>query len=173
MLGYLNKNPTTYLDELALVLFDEFDIELGPQTVWDYLVKRNRWSRKKAKRDQRVASLPLRALWCEKRMDWLQDRLVFCDESASDLRTGRRKTVWSPIGTSSFDLIKVGRSARYSVLPLLSVNGYIDEATLIVKGSVHKNLFLHWLQHTVLPLLEPGFHILVMDNASTYYGPEI
>ena len=34
-------------------------------------------------------------------------------------------------------------------------------------------MYLYWLQYIVLPLLTPGYHLLVMDNCSTHYGDDI
>ncbi len=55
MLSYLNDRPSAYLDELALMLFDDFGVKLCPSTVWNYL-KRKRWSRKLSLRKARDAS---------------------------------------------------------------------------------------------------------------------
>ena len=37
MLDYLDDQPTAYLDELVLALFDHFDVEATLMTVWNYL----------------------------------------------------------------------------------------------------------------------------------------
>ena len=87
LLDYLDDQPTVYLDELSLALHDAFDIEVSPRAVWDYL-ERNQWSRKVTHRRAREASQELRAAWRNKTDYWSMDRLVFCDESALNEKTG-------------------------------------------------------------------------------------
>ena len=123
-------------------------------------------------RRAREASLLLRAAWREKSDYWSMDRLVFCDESASNEKTGWRKRGWSPRGLNCSDLMSTKRTKRWSVLPALTINGYL-EGTLIYQGSVKESLFLYWLQYTVLPQLTPGYHILVMDNASIHTSTKV
>ena len=61
MLAYLDDRPTAYLDELALAVYDRFDIDLAPYTVFDYLC-RNNWSRKVVKERATQRNASLRAL---------------------------------------------------------------------------------------------------------------
>lgn len=172
MIAYLDERPHAYLDELALAVFDRFGVQITGMTVSNYLSHFG-WTRKVAKARAKAQSLPLRALWQQKRSNWHQERLVFCDESAANLKSGWRKYAWSPAGQNASQERGASKGDRYSILPALTVNGYLLRATLIVKGSVKRDLYLHWLQHTVLPLLVPGYHILIMDNCATHHGDDI
>ncbi|KAI7226591.1 hypothetical protein KC330_g8761 [Hortaea werneckii] len=173
MIAYLDERPSAYLEELALAVFDRYGIQITGKTVSNYLSHFG-WSRKVAKARAKARSLPLRALWQEKRSNWHQERLVFCDESAAaNLKSGWRKYAWSPVGQDATQQRGTSKGDRYSRLPALTVDGYLPNATLIVKGSVKIELFLFWVQHTVLPLLVPGYHILVMDNCTTHHSDDI
>jgi hypothetical protein len=86
---------------------------------------------------------------------------VFIDESAASPRTCE-----SPIGLLCFDFQRPYREMRWSVLPALTMNGYIQDP-LIVQGSVTTALFEGWFENKVLPQLVPGM-VVVMDNASCH-----
>ena len=98
---------------------------------------------------------------------------MFVDESAANCKTGWRKRGWSPKGLTPRDLQSTPIKDRMSVLPAMTISGYIEEATLIHPGSINRDLYLHWHQFILLPLLTPGYHILVMDNNSTHHGEDI
>jgi len=42
-------------------------------------------------------------------------------------------------------------SDRYLVLPALTVNRYLPNSTLIIKGGVLKAVFIWWLEQKILP----------------------
>jgi hypothetical protein len=111
-----------------------------------------------------------RASWEAYRLGWPADKLVFVDESACSERTGDRKRGWSPVGMKSCKLQWLDRSNRYSVLPALTIDGYLDNL-LIVKGGVTKGLFFEWFDGVVIPQLAPDA-IVIMDNASIHRSVE-
>jgi hypothetical protein len=81
-------------------------------------------------------------------------------------RAGDGKRGWSPIGSAFFDVQRLRREKRWSVLPALSINCYLQNS-MIVQGSVTMEAFEEWFDNRVLPQLMPGM-ILVMDNASIH-----
>jgi transposase len=93
-------------------------------------------------------------------------KVVCIDESAANERTGTRKYGWSLKGAPCYTDEPAKRSKRWSILPALSVNGYLP-GTLIYQGSITEEIFLDWLELEILPQLDPGT-ILVMDNASIH-----
>ena len=113
----------------------------------------------------------LRASWIERSRNWPAEKLVFVDESAANERTGSRKRGWSPKGLECSVIKTLKRTERWSILPALTVNGYLPEP-LIIQGSIDKNVFKWWLVNRLLPCLEPG-SIIVMDNASIHHNLEI
>jgi transposase len=167
MLDYLSDRPLSFIDEVALAVYDQFGVDISERAVYDYLA-RNHWSRKVVKEFAAQQSVALRALWAAKSAYWSMERLCFIDESAACERTGSRKRGWSPVGVSCTVLQTLRRSERYSVLPALTVNGYLP-CTLIVKGGVTKSSFTWWVVNCLLPAVPPGT-ILVMDNASIHHN---
>lgn len=53
-------------------------------------------------------------------------------------------------------------------MPAVTLNGYLP-GTLIIQGTITKDIFVWWLRHRVIPQLRPGM-IIVMDNASIHHN---
>lgn len=173
MLRLLADQSSVYHDEVALALSDEFeDLEVSVDIVKRALKKLN-WSRKVAKRRILESTREMRNLWDVKQRHWSLDQLVFIDESGANERTGWRKRGWSPVGVSCAALQGTKRSERWSILPAMTVDGYLNDATLVYQGSINRDLFCEWLESKVLPKLRPHYHILVMDNCSIHHGEEV
>lgn len=172
MLQYLSDRPDAYLEELKYVLFDEFNIEIAARTISSVL-QRRRWNRKIAQRRAKERNPVLRAMWMTKSWQWPVDRLVFLDETATNEKTGQRKYGWAPIGVTCTDVQYAQRQQRWSVLPALTIDGYLP-CTLCVHGSVDKAKFVWWLEEQMLPALEaryPGKEmIIILDNCSIHHG---
>ena len=139
VLKFLDSRPTAYLNEVALALFDRFDVNVHLTTIWRCL-KRQRWSRKTVKHTAAQRSAPLRASWISRAEKWPVDKLIFINETASCEKTGWRKRGWSPRGLSCIELRNYKREERWSVLPALTTNSIIDNP-LIIQGSVTKEAF--------------------------------
>ena len=110
----------------------------------------------------------LRAVFQSIQQYWRAEELCFVDESGANERTGYRKRGWSPRSVDCSVLRELKRSERWSILPAVTVNGYLP-GTLVIQGSVTKDIFIWWLKHRVLPQLKSG-SILVMDNASIHHN---
>ena len=167
LVSYLDDQPSAYLDELVLALYDEFELEVHKTTVYRYLSGCG-WSRKVAKQVAAQRNATLRAVWASRAARWSMEDLCFVDESAANEKTGARKRGWSPKGLSCQVLRTLKRSERYSILPALTVNGYLPEP-LVIQGGVHQEVFARWIVESVLPYLRPGMKI-VMDNASIHHN---
>lgn len=170
MLEYLVHRPTAYLDEVALQIFDETGKEVSVATVSRALHRRG-WSRKVAAKEAHQRSHIVRAAFFAKRVDWPIHQLVFVDESACCERTGSRRYGWAPTNQRVHDIEFLKRSERWSVLPALSMDGYLQEP-LIIQGSVTAELFNEWMEDKVVPQCGRGT-IFVMDNASIHRTPEL
>lgn len=152
------------------MILDEFDVALSLPSVWRVL-KRRKWSRKKAEKKALERSEPLRAVWRGRRLYWSRRRLVFIDESGANERTGSRKYGWSPRGVACHEFESIKRSERWSILPAMTVDGYVGEP-LIYQGGINAEIFVAWLAEDILPQLSEG-SILVMDNASIHRSAEV
>jgi hypothetical protein len=122
---------------MQLVLFDQFNLNVCRQTILGALVRAD-WSRKVAKRRALQASTELRAAWRLKSMRWPMDRVVFLDESAANERTGYRRFGWLPKGVSCVDLKETKWHNRWSILPALTVRGYLPDP-LIIPGAMERH----------------------------------
>jgi hypothetical protein len=150
---------------MSYYLFDRHGVVVSNTTISRTLADAG-WSYKVTRKVARQRNEVLRSHWHAKRLWWQQHQLVFIDESASSPRTGDRKRGWSPVGLHCFDLQRLRREMRWSVLPAMTVDGYLQDP-LIVQGAVTMHLFENWIENKVLPQLTPGM-IIVMDNASIH-----
>nr|WP_161499055.1 IS630 family transposase [Legionella pneumophila] len=90
------------------------------------------------------------------------DKLVFIDESGID-KFVSREYAWSKKGHKVIGEVSGKRFARESFIAGLIGNQTI--APLCYNGTCDTILFNFWLEHYLLPVLQPG-HILIMDNAT-------
>lgn len=89
LLGYLEQQPTAYLDKMCWFLFDEFDIAVDKSTICQALQCLS-WSRKKAKQIAAQQCQALRDDWMNRLRGWTADQSVFLDKSAVCERTGNK-----------------------------------------------------------------------------------
>lgn len=174
LLDYLEDRPTAYLDELQDFAYEEFGVHVSINTIWRTLAS-HKWSRKAVQRRAAERSLDLRLAWKGRQTNWGPYELVFIDGSGANERTGDRKYGWSPRGLPAAVSTPYQRSERWSVLPALTINGYLGDP-LIVQGSITAEIFATWLELFVPPLCEsrPGRRsVLVMDNASIHRSKRI
>jgi transposase len=74
--------------------------------------------------------------------------LMFTDETAKDERTSSRRTGWSRVGTRCVRRRCFVRGRRYSILPVLTMDGLITWD--IVEGSVTSERFVQFLRENVV-----------------------
>jgi DDE superfamily endonuclease len=76
---------------------------------------------------------------------------------------------WSKRGKIIQYKVPVPKAENYSVLPALTVNGYI--ACNVYQGAVNVEMFRDFIEHDLLPLCKPfpgPRSIIVMDNAAIH-----
>jgi transposase len=147
---------------MTYYLYDRHSINISIATM-SRLLAEYKWSRIVAKKVAAQRNEELRAHWLAKRLDWQPELLVFVDESACAPRTGDRKRGWSPTGLPCFDIQRLARTTPWSVLPAITIAGYLEEP-LIIQGAVTMELFEEWFEERLLPQLHIG-QIVIMDNA--------
>jgi transposase len=116
------------------------------------------------------ASAELRSVFHARRAFWRSNQLIFIDESAANERTGDRKYGWSPRGVECVSIRPVQRSERWSILPALTIDGYLP-GTLIYQGSITSEIFCAWIREILLPRCNTDT-ILILDNASIHRTTE-
>jgi transposase len=95
---HLFEKPGLYLDEMAIFLWDEFNIYVTKSSISRALVYKG-WSKKTAKVKARERNLDLRDEYFYYMSEFRSYYLVYVDESGCDKRIGFRRTGWSPLGT--------------------------------------------------------------------------
>ena len=98
--------------------------------------------------------------------------LVWLDETGCDRRNSTRKRAYSIRGRTPRDHRILIRGKRYSVVPVLSMEGILD--IHIIEGTMNGERFEEFLRTTVLPIIQPfnwtNHHsVIVMDNASIHH----
>jgi len=97
--------------------------------------------------------------------EWHPEQLVFIDESPANERTGDRKYGWAPIGAVAQVSEPFTRSAKWSILPMFTVDGY--ESWEVIHGSYNTELFNAFIKNHVIPRMNPfpgTRSVLIMDN---------
>jgi transposase len=115
----------------------------------------------------------LRAVYQALVAEYPAQQLVFVDESAANERTKDRKSGWSPRGVPCRVKLPNGRSRRWSILPAIGINGYLEYE--IYHGSFNADRFNNFIRKLLTKMTPyPGPRsVLVMDNASVHHTPEL
>jgi transposase len=130
----LVESPELYLDEIAEYLALYHDLPISTTALHDNLTELGlTWKimrRAALERDD-----ALRAAWLEDTLlRYTADEMVFLDESSKDGHTIFRKYGRSPRGERPVIQGLQDRGTRYSILPAITVDGYI--AVRVIEGSV-------------------------------------
>lgn len=167
---YLKGRPSAYLDEMQLFLYEDYDVIASLPTVWRALMKLN-YSRKLATKKAREQSEPLRRVYRARMQQYKAEQVIAIDESACNERTGDRKYGWSRVNTPVELEYSMRRSERWSLLPAMTVNGYL--CYTIFQGAITSEIMEDFLERSVLPHTTPGYSVIVLDNASIHRSPRV
>jgi transposase len=130
----LAESPGLYLDEIAEYLALYHDEPLSITALHDNLTELGT-TRKIMRRAALERDDALRAAWLEDTLlRYTADEMVFLDESSKDGRTVFRKYGRAPQGERPVIQESNDRGTRYSILPAITINGYI--AVRVIEGSV-------------------------------------
>jgi transposase len=152
----LVESPQLYLDEMAEYLALYHDLPISTTTLHDNLTELGlTWKimrRAALERDD-----ALRAAWLEDTLlRYTADEMVFLDESSKDGHTIFRKYGRSPRGERSVIQGVQDRGTRYSILPAITLDGYI--AVRVVEGSVDGAEFFDFVLNDLVSVKGPQFH---------------
>lgn len=169
---YLLGKPDRYLDELAILLWDDFDNLVTTMSISRALASMG-WSKKTARRVARERNADLRDLYLHNISAFRSYHLVYVDESGCDKRIGFGRTGWSPVGVTPVQIAQFQREQRYRILPAHTQDGVI--LARVFQGFTDSTLFEDFIEQ-LLPLCgrwpEPN-SVLVMDNASFHHTERI
>jgi transposase len=171
---YLEGRPSAYLEEMKDFLYDEFDVKISISGICRELYKMN-YSRKVATKRAQEQSDPLRRVYLARvAQHYTADQIVALDESACNERTGDRKYGWSPTNTSVELVYSFKRSERWSILPAMTINGYMSYT--VFQGAFTSELMEEFLEYQVLPFCNPHpapNSVIVLDNASIHRSARV
>jgi transposase len=169
---YLLDKPDRYLDELASLLQDDFDVQVTTVSISRALTSMG-WSRKSIHRVARQRNADLQDLYLHNLSAFRSYHLVYVDESGCDKRSGFRRTGWSPVGVAPVQIAQFQRKKRYQILPAYAQDGVV--LACVFRGSTDSIVFEDFIEE-LLPLCgkwpEPK-SVLVMDNASFHHSERI
>lgn len=109
---YLLDKPNRYLDELANLLQDAFNIQVTTVSISRTLTLIG-WSRKSIHRVARQRNADLQDLYLHNLSAFRSYHLIYIDESGCDKRNGFRRTGWSPVGVAPVQIAQFQREKRY------------------------------------------------------------
>lgn len=169
---YLTEKPGLYIEEMAIFLWDEFNVLPSPSSIKRALSQEG-WKKKKAQQRATKQNPQLRGFYQHKLSEFNSCHLVFVDESGCDKRIGCRRTGWSPLGVTPVQVSKFHRGQRYQILPAYAQDNIM--LARIFKGSTDAALFKSFIEQ--LPQHfgrwpEPK-SVLVMDNASFHHSDQV
>jgi len=112
------------------------------------------------------------------RADWLHnmttnytaEQLVFLDESSKDERTTLPRYGWSLSGQFPFDSVRLNRGIRYSVLPALTIDGYMT--VRVIEGSIDGAEFYDFVVNDVASIsFSVSEFLLIESTVVAQYEP--
>ena len=172
LLDRLIEKPNMYQDEMAVFLFDEFDVLVTTQSISRALAAEG-WSKKVARRVALERNADLRDFYLHNLSAFRSYHLVYIDESGCDKRVGFRRTGWSPLGVAPVQVARLHRDQRYQILPAYTQDGVI--LARVFQGSTDGAVFEDFVEQLLLHCgrwPEPK-SVLVMDNASFHHSDTI
>ena len=148
----LAESPQLYLDEIAEYIALYHDIRISITALHNNLTELGlTWKimrRAALERDD-----ALRVAWLEDTLlRYTADEMVFLDESSKDGHTIFRKYGRSARGECPVIQASQDRGTRYSILPAITVNGYI--AVRVIEGSVDGAEFFDFVLNDVVSILK-------------------
>lgn len=130
----LLETPDLYLDEIAEYLLLYHDLPISTSALHNNLRDLG-FSRKLMQRTAAERDHELRAEWMQDFLaTYTAEQLVVLDESSKDGRTFFRQYGRAVAGSRASAVAPLERGIRYSILPALTVDGYI--AARAVEGSI-------------------------------------
>lgn len=135
---HLLEKPALFLDEMAVFLWDEFNINVSTCSIRKSLASIG-WSKKTAQQKAKERNQDLRDEYLHNISEFHSFQLVFVDESGCDKRVGFRRTGWSPLRVAPVQVSEFHHDRRYQILPAYSQDGII--LSRIFQGSTDGPMF--------------------------------
>ena len=169
---FMTEYPTAIQEEVVEFLRDEYDIQTSRQSV-GRLMKRRNWTFKRSQRMHTERDDELRANHFASLVYFTADQVIAIDESAANKRTKDCRYGWSPRGMPCRVRLPGRRSSRWSILPVLGINGFLHYE--VFHRSYNTERFNDFIER-LLPMMTlfPGPRsVLLLDNCRTHHSREL
>jgi hypothetical protein len=113
---HLLEKPDLYLDEMAEILYDQFDVYSSTYII-SRALRSHGWTKNVARQIAQERNADLRYCYSHQLPYFRLYHLTFIDESGCDKRAGLRRTGWSPRGVAPVQVSHFQRGQRYQILP--------------------------------------------------------
>jgi transposase len=149
IVALLTCRHSMYIDEIQEQLHTERRVSVSSTTLLRVL-RRLHYSNKAVSARALERNDLLRSAFMNKIADEITDpdMLMFVDEAARNKKTSARTRGWSLIGKRCVQRQCFGRGERFSILPILTLDGIITYD--IIPGSVTSERFLQFLRELVV-----------------------
>ena len=171
VVGLLLDNPALYLSEVCQKVKQAMGIDVSPSTVCR-IIRAHGLTRKKIRQVALQRSVEQRGRFIAEVGFFSVDQFVWVDETGCDRRDQIRKFGYSLRGEAPVYNRFLHRGERISAISAMCTDGVL--ACNFMKGSVNGEIFLDFLQGTLIPEMLPfdGVNprsVLVMDNCSIHH----
>ena len=149
IVALLTRRHSMYIDEIQEQLHIERRVSVSSTTLLRVL-RRLHYSNKAVSARALERNDLLRSIFMNKIADEITDpdQLMFVDEAARNKKTSARTRGWSLMGKRCVQRRCFGRGERFSILPVLTLDGIITYD--IIPGSVTSERFLQFLRELVV-----------------------
>ena len=171
LLQLVLRNPGIYLHEIQHQLQEIYGVKIHVSTICRTL-KFMGCTRQVIRHVALQQSELLRAKFMSEVSLYDPNMLIWIDESGCDRRNSTRRHAYSIRGIRPIDHRILIRGARYSAIPVMSVQGIHD--VFLAEGSINGERFEFFIRNYLLPVLMPfnginPLSVVIMDNASIHH----
>ena len=175
LMHFILSYPGVYLRELQQMLYSSTRRIVDTSTICRTL-HRLGMTRQRIKHISLRQSQDRRAQFIAEMAVFDVSMLLWIDESGFDRRNSVRKYGYGIRGQPPQDHTLILRGKRYSAIGIMSAEGVKD--VYITDGTVDGDRFVHFIRHTLLPILQPfdgrsPHSVVILDNASIHKVREV
>ncbi|XP_011404819.1 PREDICTED: uncharacterized protein LOC105313243 [Amphimedon queenslandica] len=152
LLRMISNHPGIYLHEIQSKLLNKFGVIVSLATICQslrYLGCTKQYMHHIALQQSEV----LRSKFMAEISLYDPSMLIWIDESGCDRSNTIRKYGYSLKGHPLNDCHLLVRGIRYSVIPIISMNGILD--LYITSGTINGEKFINFIRYYFMPLLKP------------------
>lgn len=186
------RNPDLYLDQMQDRLYEETQKHFSLSTIYKTLDKILGMSLHRLGTMSDELDIAARLAYVNLLHEITDDpsMFLFVDETAKDLKSQRRRRVWTYRGqnprTHRADYF-LWQTIRYTFIGAMDINGFVHEASSLIyrktgaddnndaAGTINQERFEAYVEYVLIPTLgrydlKQPRSIVVMDNATTHIG---